>query len=129
MGLARSNGVIQSADTDEQFFMAHPDRQAHIRMPRLVPMLDNARRMHMVEECFGEFRSLGEHDKRRRRILLWRIPADRWGMIPNHDGHTQVIMKVPFLAYSDETIEDNDETFVPIFDEIMKGELPYAASQ
>lgn len=129
MGVARNNGMIHSIDSDEQFFLAHPDRQAHIRLPRMVSAIDKARRVRMVEECQGEFWSLGEHDKKRRRILLWRVPSDRWHLIPNHDGKTQPIMKLPLLAYSDETIEDTDEVLVPILDEIMKGELAHAGRQ
>lgn len=119
--MAGNNGMIHSIDADEQFFLAHPDRQAHIRLPRLLPTIDKSRAVRMVDECQGEFWSLGEHDKKRRRILLWRVPSDRWKLIPNHDGKTQPIMKVPFLAYSDETIEDTDAVLLPILEEIMQG--------
>ena len=125
--MAGNNGMIHSLDSDEQFFLAHPDRQAHIRSPRLVPAIDKSRAVRMVEECQGEFWSLGDHDKKRRRILLWRVPSDRWNQIPNHDGRTQPIMKVPFLAYSDETIEDTDEVLLPLLEQIMEGELSHAA--
>lgn len=125
--MAGNNGMIHSIDADEQFFLAHPDRQAHIRLPKIVSMIDAQRRVAMVPEMQGEFWSLGEHDRKRRRVLLWRVPSDRWQLIPNHDGVTQPIMKVPFLAYSDETIEDTDEVLLPILEQIMEGELGYAA--
>lgn len=112
---------LVGVDPDEQFFTQYPDRQAHIRIPRMVPAIDKQRRVKMVEECQGEFWSLGEHDKSRRRILLWRVPHDRWHLIKNHDGKTVSIMKVPFLAYADEEIADRDDVLLPILDEVMKG--------
>ena len=108
-------------DADEQFFADHPDRQSHIRLPRMVPLVNSQRAVQMVQEENGAFWSLGEHDKARRRILLWRVPPDRWHLIPNHDGRTTPIMKIPFLVYSDETIEDRDDILLPILNEIMKG--------
>lgn len=108
-------------DADEQFFKDHPDRQIRIRLPKKVPALTRQRGVRMVDEEEGAFWSLGEHDKSRRRLLLWKVPKDRWGAIPNHDGKTTPIMKVPFLAYSDETIEDRDDILMPILHEIMGG--------
>lgn len=91
---------------DKMFFRNHPDRQVHIRNP-------------YQDECKGEFWTLGEHDKKRRRILLCR--NDHNGL-PLPKGQ---IMKIPFLAFADETIEDTDEVLVPIVREIMQDALEH----
>lgn len=116
------NPAVKVIDPDEQFFSQHPDRQARIRLPRKVPTLTPQRAVRMVDECEGEFWSLGEHNKQRRRIILWRVPKDRWHAIPNHDGKTTPVMKIPFLSFADEAIEDADATLLPIIDEIMRSQ-------
>ena len=86
--------------SDKGFFSDHPDRKAHIRNP-------------YKGECSGEFWSLGIHDADRRRIILCR--ADRLGnLLPNNQ-----VMKIPFLAFADETIEDTDTVLLPIVGLIM----------
>lgn len=100
---------------DSQFFLQHPDRRSHIRMPRQVLETDKQRATYYVGELEREFRTLGQHDKRRRRILLWRVPADN----PFYDPHKPPIMKIPFLAFADETIEDADHVLLPILQQIM----------
>ena len=99
--------------TDAQFFADHPDRRAHIRMPG-GPTIhrDQQRAVRYLTECELEFRSLGPHDKSRRRIIAYRLPADH-PQAPNH------ILKIPFLAFSDETIADDDHTLLPIVHNIM----------
>lgn len=87
-------------NSDKQFFAQYPLRKAHIRLPYL-------------NECSGEFWSLGDHNRTRRRILLCRTDA-RGAFLPDNK-----IMKIPFLAFADETIEDTDEVLLPIIDEIM----------
>lgn len=89
-------------NSDKAFFDRHPDRNAHIRLP-------------YEHECAGEFFSLGDHNRARRRILLWRVPKNN----PyNADGQLP-ILKIPFLAFFDEDIEDSDAILLPIIDEIM----------
>jgi hypothetical protein len=101
-------------DQDTQFFKQHPDRRTRIRLPEgLAPVRDNQRGVRFLAESEMEFRSLGPHDKDRRRILVWRASADH----PTHPNH---LLKIPFLAFADETIEDNDETLLPIVDGIMR---------
>ena len=103
-------------DEDAQFFAQHPDRYARIRMPRQVLARDpKARQVRYVPECEGEFWSLGQHDKSRRRIILWRVPKDN----AFYDPDNPQILKIPFLAFSDETIEDRDDVLLPIVGEIM----------
>lgn len=104
---------------DEQFFIDHPDRQAHIRLPGTQLVRDRQRAVHFRAECEGEFWSLGAHDKTRRRILLWKVPKDN----PFYDASKPQIMKIPFLAFADETIEDRDDILLPILHQIMKDTL------
>lgn len=106
---------MDALDEDIQFFKDHPDRYAHIRLPRRVLEKTQQRAIHYVEECRGEFWSLGEHDKDRRRILLWRMPEDH----PLYNHSKATILKIPFLAFADETIEDRDDILLPIIREIM----------
>lgn len=87
---------------DAEFFAQHPDRQAHIRLP-------------VTAECRGEFWKIGTHDASRRRILLWRVPHDN----PFYNAKKQPLLKIPFLAFSDETIEDRDDILLPVIHGIM----------
>ncbi len=96
--------IVAFDNSDKNFFKDHLDRRAHIRLP-------------FQDECAGEFWSLGDHQRTRRRILLCRVGADG-RKLP--DGK---ILKIPFLAFSDETIEDRDDVLVPIVQEIMQGAL------
>lgn len=86
--------------SDKGFFIDHPDRKAHIR---------NAYK----GEAHGEFWTLGTHDIERRRILLCRTDSD--GNFLDKDQ----ILKIPFLAFADETIEDTDAVLLPIIKQIM----------
>lgn len=92
--------------SDEGFFRDHPDRRAHIRTAYLG-------------ESEGEFWSLGEHERKRRRIILWRVPEGN----PFYDPAKRALLKIPFLAYADETIEDTDAVLLPIIEEVMQNAL------
>lgn len=99
--------------TDEQFFTQYRDRQARIRLPDGPrPVRDEQRAVRYLSECELEFRSLGPHDVRRRRIIAFRTPAD-------HPTHPNTILKVPFICFADETIEDRDDVLLPLLAEIM----------
>lgn len=101
-------------DQDAQFFTDHPDRRSRIRLPGgPAPFKDAQRAVRYLSEAEMEFRSLGPHDKSRRRILVWRAPADH----PTHPNH---LLKIPFLAFADETIEDRDDVLLPIIHDLMK---------
>jgi hypothetical protein len=89
---------------DEGFFRQHPDRKAHIRAS-------------VQGECQGEFWSLGPHDKNRRRILLCRVDFSG-NFLPDNK-----VLKVPMLAFSDETIEDRDDVLLPIIQRIMADQI------
>lgn len=102
-------------DQDEQFFVEHPDRKARIRAPAPTAYKDQQRAVRYLSECEMEFRSLGAHDKSRRRIIVWRVPRDN----PYFDSAKQPLLKIPFLAFADEMIEDCDDVLLPIVDKIM----------
>lgn len=99
-------------DPDAQFFQEHRDRQARIRLPGRELHKDRQRAVRYLAEFEMQFRHLGPHDPKRRRIIAFRTPAD-------HPTHPGTILKVPFLAFADETISDDDETLLPILAGIM----------
>jgi hypothetical protein len=102
---------------DVRFFFQHPDRRVHIRTPRMASevIIDQQRAASYVGEMEREFRTLGPHNRDRRRIILWRVPADN----PFYDPQRPIILKLPLLAFADETIEDRDDILLPIVHEIM----------
>lgn len=102
-------------DPDSQFFTQWPDRHAHIRLPRQVLVRTRQRATYYEPENEREFRTLGGHDPKRRRIILWRVPADN----PAYDPKQPPILKIPFLAFADEEIADRDDVLLPIVHEIM----------
>lgn len=102
--------------TDEQFFTAFPDRRCRIRPPGRSLEIDKQRAVRYLDECEMEFRSLGPHRQYRRRIIVWRVPEGN----PWYDPVNRKLLKVPFLLFADETVEDNDETLMPILHGIME---------
>ena len=102
-------------DEDAQFFTEHPDRYAHIREPKLQLVKLPSRQVKYVPEMSGEFWSLGEHKKERRRILLWRVPPNH----PSFDPNEMKILRIPFLLFSDESIADTDANLLPVLHQIM----------
>ena len=98
--------IVAFDNSDKRFFEQHPDRMARIRLP-------------YQNECAGEFFGLGDHNRARRRILLWRVPQDN----PYYDRGRQPVLKIPFLAFADETIEDRDDVLLPIIDTIMREQV------
>lgn len=97
--------TLPKAWVDQQdvlFFFAHPDRQAHIRSP-------------FGDEMKGEFWSLGEHERNRRKVIIYRVPADNI----YYDPKKPQLLKIPMLAFSDETIEDRDDILLPIIHDMM----------
>ncbi len=85
---------------DGSYFRRYPARFFHIR---------NA----YQGECAGEFWSLGPHEINRRRIILCRADVN---MKPLPDNK---VLKIPFLAFADESIEDDDDVLFPIVRDIM----------
>lgn len=99
-------------DPDAHFFQQHPDRQARIRLPSKVAHRDTQRAVRYLDEEELPFRSLGPHDPRRRRIIAFKLP-------PDHPTNPNTILKVPFIAFADESISDDDATLLPILQGIM----------
>lgn len=87
-------------NSDEAFFAEHRDRYFRIRKP-----------VH-AREYENEFRSLGDHEHHRRRVIVVR------GAPPGVRG--QPLLPIPFLLFGDETIVDDDATLRPIVDELMR---------
>lgn len=102
--------------TDQEFFQTYPDRQCRIRKPELIPHRDAQRAVRYLAEEELPFRSLGPHDASRRRLILYRVPKNN----PLYDAAKPQILKVPFLAFADETIEDRDDVLLPILHGIMR---------
>ena len=100
-------------DVDVQFFTEHPDRKFRIRAPLKEMVIDKQRGSHVIDECERDFRSLGDHRRDRRRIILCR--SDHRGN-PLPDGK---ILKIPFLLFADANVEDDDRTLAPIVFEMM----------
>jgi hypothetical protein len=98
--------------TDEQFFRQYPDRMARIREPGREPFKDLQRAVRYLSECELEFRSLGDHDQHRRRIIAYRTAS-------HHPTHPNTILKIPFLAFADEEIADRDDVLLPLIHGFM----------
>ena len=101
--------------TDHQFFNEHPSRQVRIRLPGRQLYKNEQRAVRYLDECELQFRSLGGHDPKRRRIIVWRLPRDH----PAYDPEKPQLLVIPFLAFADESIEDTDEVLMPILHDIM----------
>lgn len=79
-------------------------------------VIDQQRAASYVGEMEREFRTLGAHDVKRRRVILWRVPSDN----PHYDPKRPGILKIPMLAFADETIEDTDAILLPIIHGLME---------
>lgn len=90
-------------DPDLRWFLEHRGRQTHIRYP-------------VSDEFDMEFRSIGAHDFTRRRVICWKVPGDVTVQFRSWVGK---IIKIPFVAFADESIRDDDETLLPMLNEIM----------
>lgn len=88
---------------DVVWFRQRAKRQCRIRLPAGT-------------EFAAAWRYLGDHNADRRRVLVWRVPKDNPGRSIVPDG----LMRIPFLALADETIEDDDAVLLKILGEIMR---------
>ena len=86
---------------DRAFFGQHKDRKFRLREP-------------FPGEYTVEFRQFGMHNEDRRRIIVARIAANM------ARRHNLDYMRIPFLLFADETVEDTDEVLAPILDKIMR---------
>lgn len=103
-------------DEDAQWFTDHPDRKAHIRQPQLELHKSPSRAVAYLPEMQGEYWSLGEHDKTRRRVLLIRVNVAGEPLPDNR------ILKIPVVLFADETVEDRDDILLPWAHSIMTEE-------
>lgn len=85
---------------DRIFFKQYPDRRLRIRPP-------------IGSEYQAEFRQFGMHEEDRRRVIVSRIAA---GMAKRHNID---FMRIPFLLFTDESVEDTDAVLAPILHQIM----------
>ena len=92
-----------TVNDDVIWFKQQASRQARIRSP-------------VGREFHEAWRMLGMHDETRRRVLVWRVPHDNPGrkMVP--DG----LMRIPFVARADETIEDSDAVLLKVLADLMR---------
>ena len=90
-------------DNDETFFKDHPGRQVRIRSA-------------LGDESSSEFSSLGSHERSRRRIIAWKVPKDVRAPFNIWAGR---VLKIPFLVVFDEEIRDDDETLLPMLNDLM----------
>ena len=88
---------------DLRYFTQLPKRQTRLRTPA-------------PGEFVTSWRLLGDHQPDRRRVLIWRVPADNPGRRLIEDG----LMRIPILLRSDETVENDDATLLPILDAQMR---------
>jgi hypothetical protein len=85
---------------DRIFFRRHADRRLRIREPK-------------GDEYLREFRGFGMHDESRRRVIVSRLAAGQMRRF-NID-----FLRIPFLLFGDEMVEDRDDVLAPILKEIM----------
>lgn len=105
--------------TDADWFAAHPERQARIREPVKVLHRDKQRAVRYLDESELQFRSLPPHPAARRRMIVWRIPADN----PHFDPVRQPLITIPFVLLPNEEIPDTDEVLLPLIHELMTAEV------
>ena len=86
---------------DRLFFNLNRDRKLRLRRP-------------IGDEYQREFRQFGLHEERRRRVIVARVPDH---MMQRHGID---FIRVPFLMFADETVEDTDAVLAPILDEMMR---------
>ena len=99
-------------DQDVLFFIEHPGRRSRIRKPAKALYRDQQRRVAYLDECELQFRQLGAHDPKRRYIIAYCLPPDH----PTNPNH---ILRIPYIARSDETIEDRDDVLTAVVQELM----------
>lgn len=100
---------------DKQFFNTFPMRQSRIRRPTRQLYTNKQRAVQYAGEMEVQFRSLGDHDRKRRWVIVYRLPPDN----PNFDPEHPQLLPIPFLAFADETIADEDHLLLPLIHSIM----------
>lgn len=103
-------------DLDAQWFAANPQRQAHIREPRKEPHRDKQRAVRYLDETELQFRSLGQHDPKLRRIILYRVPPEN----PAFDKDKPQILKIPFVLIHPDELTDEDQPLLATIHFLMQ---------
>ena len=111
------------SDPDVSWFFEHPERQTRIREPDLELHKDKQRAVRYLDENELAFRSLGDHDPKLRRIILYRVPPEN----PLYDSEKPQILKIPFVLLPEEVIEDSDGALLAIIHALMVQEAMDAA--
>ncbi len=106
---------MKQLDPDAIWFFEHPARYARIRKPMLEMAKNRQRAVGYMDENEHEFRTLGDHDRNRRRIIVWRMPADNI----YYDPAKPQLLKIPYLLFADESVEDTDEILLPLIHDLM----------
>lgn len=104
-----------SDDGDISWFFQHPERQAHIREPRKEPHKDKQRAVRYLDEQELAFRSLGNHDPKLRRIILYRVPPEN----PSYDPERPQILKIPFVLLHADELVDEDPALLKVIHQLM----------
>lgn len=91
-------------ESDEAFFKRHRNRQVRIR------------RCHQ-NEMNREFHSLGLHDERNRRMIVWKVPGN---IRPPYSHYADQLMKIPYLKDPNDVIEDTDNAVMPLLEQLME---------
>ena len=102
---------------DARFFSEHPERNYHIREPAKAVdvVIDKQRAAHVVDEMEAQFLSLGTHDKKRRRVLIWRVGPGN----PFYNPDAPQLIKVPIILFDGEECVDSDDCLGPILHHVM----------
>ncbi len=99
-GVEAAKAMNNPLDPDANFFRQHSDRQTLIRLP-------------FGDEGEDDFNTLGPHARERRRIIVYKVPE-------NNVIAPGKLLRIPFLAFSDENIENSDAVLLPFVHEIMR---------
>ena len=86
--------------SDMAFFKQHRTRRYRLREP-------------IGDEYVREFCQFGMHSESRRRVIVARISANQ------ARRHNIDFMRIPFLLFADESVEDTDAVIGPVLSEIM----------
>lgn len=100
---------------DVEFFSNNPLRNARLRLPGKAPFKDKQRAVRYLDEFELEYRSLGRHDPKQRRVIVWRLPSDHSAFDPEHPQ----LLPIPYVLMEGEELTDTDEVLLPVLHQIM----------
>lgn len=100
---------------DKTFFSENPLRQARVRKPGRELAKDKQRAVRYLDEFELQYRSLGAHDPKMRRVIVWRMPSDN----PNWNPEQPQLIPIPIIEAFEGEFADTDECLLPIIHQIM----------